>query len=73
MVVASLPLITEVVPDARGTMMSMNVTAFSLGRAAGAILAPILWAAGGLRMNGLVAGGGTLLALLLLLLLVDQE
>ena len=45
-VVSSIPLMTELVPAARATLMAANLAAFSLGRALGALLGPPLFAAG---------------------------
>jgi MFS transporter, DHA1 family, inner membrane transport protein len=42
-IVSSLPIITEIMPQARATLMGVNVSAFSLGRAIGALLAPLLY------------------------------
>ncbi len=42
-VVSSIPLMTELIPAARATMMSFNVMAFSLGRAIGDLMAPRLY------------------------------
>lgn len=61
-IVAVIPLATELVPAARGTMMALNVAALSLGRAVGAPLGTALWSAGGLFWNGLLAGLITLVA-----------
>jgi len=44
--VSSIPLMTELVPSARATLMAFNVAALSLGRAIGDLLAPRLYAAG---------------------------
>jgi predicted MFS family arabinose efflux permease len=66
-VVSNLPLVTELVPGARGTMMALNVAALSLGRAVAAPLGTALWTAGGLVWNGLTAAAATLLAIGLLL------
>jgi predicted MFS family arabinose efflux permease len=41
--VSHIPLMTELVPSARATMMSVNVTGHSLGRALGAFLATSLY------------------------------
>jgi predicted MFS family arabinose efflux permease len=71
--VATLPLITELVPQARATMVSLNGTVDHLGRSLGALLALPLWAAAGLWGNGLVAGAATLGAMALLLAFVRPE
>jgi predicted MFS family arabinose efflux permease len=44
--VSTIPMMTEIVPTARATMMAMNITALSLGRALGAFIAPTLFAWG---------------------------
>jgi predicted MFS family arabinose efflux permease len=44
--VSSIPLMTELVPPARATLMALNIAALSLGRAVGDLLAPRLYAAG---------------------------
>ena len=41
--VRCIPLMTEILPGARATLMSFNVAALSLGRALGAPLAPLLY------------------------------
>lgn len=41
--VSHIPMMTEVLPKARATMLSMNVTGHSLGRALGAFLATIIY------------------------------
>lgn len=46
MLVSSLPLISEVLPQARATLMAANIMFFSLGRALGALGAPWLYGVG---------------------------
>ena len=41
--VSSIPLMTELVPEARATLMSANITALSLGRVLGAALGLALY------------------------------
>ena len=41
--VSIVPMMTEALPEARATVMAFNVSAFSLGRAIGAPLAPFLY------------------------------
>ncbi len=80
-IVSTMPLATELAPGARGTLMTWNVAAFSLGGALGAALAPRLWAleftvagaASPLWANGIAAGCMTLAALGLLLAFVDTK
>ena len=50
MMVSSLPIMTEILPSARATLMGLVIGAFSLGRAVGALLAPLLYIYG-FRMN----------------------
>lgn len=64
-IVSLLPLVSEVLPGARATLMAANVTAFSLGRAAGSLLAPWLFGLG-LGANAAAALGLDLLALAVL-------
>jgi DHA1 family inner membrane transport protein len=45
-ITSSMPLISEVLPATRATFMGANTAAYSLGRALGAILAPILYTLG---------------------------
>lgn len=58
--VSYIPLMTEVLPQARATLMAANLAAFSLGRALGAVAGPWLYASGfganalaALALNGL--------------------
>jgi predicted MFS family arabinose efflux permease len=45
-IVSSIPMMSEIVPSARATMMSTSAAALSLGRALGALLATPLYALG---------------------------
>ncbi|MEP7285226.1 MAG: MFS transporter [Chloroflexota bacterium] len=53
-IVAFLPIATEVLPQARGTMMSASIAAFSVGRALGTLLGGWLFRTGGIGFNGVV-------------------
>jgi len=64
-IVSILPLISEITPAARATMMSLFIAALSLGRALGDVLAPWLYR-GGFLVNALVCAGLDILALLAL-------
>ena len=55
LVVGVIPLLTELVPSARATVMSIVVAASYLGRAIGTTVGPFLWERGGLRANAWVA------------------
>ena len=62
-IVSSLPLMTELLPSARATLMAFNVSALAFGRAIGAFMAPRLYNLGFLAV-ALGAVGFNLLALL---------
>lgn len=54
-IVGSIPLMTEVFPAARATVMASNVAVLSLGRALGAAVGPMLFALGLFANIGLAA------------------
>jgi predicted MFS family arabinose efflux permease len=66
-VVTGFSLFTEVLPDARGTMMSAVLATSSLGRMLGALLAGPLWLWGGMMLVGPVAALVTALGMVCLL------
>ena len=70
--VSSVPLISELAPGARGTLMSLNAAALSAGRMAGSLTASPLWLRGGLSLNTVVSCGAALAAFVLLLLFVPE-
>ncbi len=53
--VAAIPLMTEVLPPARATLMAVFLAASSLGMATGMFLGPRLYTAGGFTVNVIVA------------------
>jgi len=61
--VSIIPMMTEVLPSARATLMAANVASLSLGRALGALIAPSLYG-WGILASGLAALAFNLLALL---------
>jgi predicted MFS family arabinose efflux permease len=68
-IVSSLPLMSEILPSARATLMAANIALLYLGRAAGAWLAPRFFELGAsqnILFNALAAVGFNLLALLAL-------
>ena len=65
-IVASIPLISELAPDARGTVMALNVSAASLGRMAGSLSGPRLWAEDGLTAVALASAMSASIAVLIL-------
>jgi predicted MFS family arabinose efflux permease len=69
--VSAIPLMTELVPEARATVMAGNVGSHSAGRALGALIALPLFA-GGLWVNTLAAVAFDLIALFVLLRFVRE-
>jgi predicted MFS family arabinose efflux permease len=53
--VSLLPMMTEILPGARATLLAANVAALSLGRAMGAVIGPALYS-GGILANALASG-----------------
>jgi DHA1 family inner membrane transport protein len=66
-IVTAISLFTEVLPDARATMMSSSVAAFSIGRVMGALVGGPVWLAGGMSATGVVSAVVSGLALALLI------
>jgi predicted MFS family arabinose efflux permease len=72
-IVSTLPLITELAPQARGTMMALNVAAMAVGRLVSSLIAVRLWTAGGLVANTLVSTVVVALALGILVSFVRER
>jgi predicted MFS family arabinose efflux permease len=70
--VSAISLMTELVPEARATMMAGNISAAALGRALGASIGPTLFTVG-LLANSAAAGGLAVLALVILIRYVRVE
>jgi len=62
-IVTTMSVFTEVMPSARGTMMSFNLSAAGAGRVVGSLVGGAVWMVGGLLVNGLVAAATSGLAL----------
>ncbi len=71
-IVSSIPLMTELVPSARATLMAGNTAITSLGRMAGTLIGPPLLGVG-ILASGATAALIDLAALALLLAFVKQE
>jgi predicted MFS family arabinose efflux permease len=71
-IVSSLPLVSELAPEVRGTLMAANVAALSAGRMLGSLTAAPLWLAGGMHLNGAVSAAAMLASLTVLALLVRE-
>ena len=65
-IVSMLPLMSELVPEARGTVMALNSAAMAAGRVVSSLTGPRLWLAGGLPLNAVVSAGVVLVASLIL-------
>lgn len=63
-VVGSIPLLTELVPSARGAVMSMSFGAMAAGRTIGSLVGPIVWERAGITGNSVLAAVMMLLAVL---------
>ena len=66
-IVTAFSLFTEILPEARGTMMSSSLAAISVGRMIGALVGGPVWLVGGLAATGLVSAVVSGLALAWLL------
>jgi predicted MFS family arabinose efflux permease len=64
--VSAIPLMTEVLPPARATLMAVFLASSSLGLAAGMFMGPRLYTAGGFMVNVVVAMLMNLLGLIIL-------
>jgi predicted MFS family arabinose efflux permease len=71
-IVASIPLMTELLPAARGRVMSANVAAHAAGRMLGALAGGALFHLGFVWVGGLSAGLN-LAALAVILILVRER
>lgn len=65
-VVGSVPLMTELVPDARGVVMSVILATGGLGRALGALIGPAIWSDRGFVPLLLISASLMLIAVLIL-------
>jgi predicted MFS family arabinose efflux permease len=71
-VVSSIPLMTELMPQARATLMALNVTSFSLGRVLGSLIGQPLYHLG-LGANGVVGFALSLTALMIVMFFVRES
>jgi predicted MFS family arabinose efflux permease len=65
-VVGAMPLLTELVPDARGVVMSMSLGAMAAGRTIGSLTGPLIWDAAGVTGNSIVSAAMMILAVLVM-------
>ena len=66
-IVTTISLCTEILPNARATMMSGHLAAASLGRVSGALLGGPVWLLGGIKGVGIVSACITCLAVLFII------
>lgn len=71
-VVATIPLVTELTPEARGTLMAGNAAGSSVGRVIGSLIGPLLFTYG-LQVNAVFGVVCNLIALALLILFVRER
>ncbi len=70
--VSSIPLMTELLPSARATLLAANVTAYAGGRMVGSFIGPHLYNLGWFA-NGIAAALFELIALALVIVFIRQE
>lgn len=61
-IVAALPLLSELAPSARATLLSLNIAGFSLGRTVGSFTGPYLFSNYSIVANGLASACGMFVA-----------
>jgi predicted MFS family arabinose efflux permease len=71
-IVSSIPLMTQLVPSARATLMAGNVAAFSLGRVLGSLIGPFLYTFG-LPVNAVAAALMNLVGLAALIWVLREQ
>jgi predicted MFS family arabinose efflux permease len=65
-IVSALPLVSELAPQARGTVMAMNAALVSVGVMVVSVLAPRLWSSGGLALTTAMSATMAVIATVLL-------
>jgi predicted MFS family arabinose efflux permease len=63
MIVTSISLTTELLPDARATMLAGCLAAAGIGRVIGALIGGPIWLAGGILATGMVSAALSAMAL----------
>lgn len=71
-IVSSIPMMSEIVPSARASLMATNTASHTLGRVTGALLAPVFYGMG-FWGSCLAAVGFNMLAFLALLMLIRSH
>ncbi len=65
-IVCTLPLISQLAPNARGTLLALNVSAMAVARLISSLIAVRLWTVGGLTLTTAVSAVCVALALVIL-------
>jgi predicted MFS family arabinose efflux permease len=65
-IVGAIPLLTELVPSARGVVMAMSLGAMAAGRTIGSLVGPFVWERFGVAGNSAVSAAVMILAVLVL-------
>ncbi len=72
-IVGGVPLLTEIVPRARGVVMSVVMASFALGRTLGTLVGPFMAQSFGTTGNGLTSAGMMLIAVLVMARWVRED
>jgi MFS transporter, DHA1 family, inner membrane transport protein len=72
-IVSTIPLVSELAPQARGTLMALNVAAMAVARLIASLFAVRVWIAGGLPANTLISAAVIAVALVVLVTQVREE
>ena len=72
-IVSTFPLLSELVPEARGMMLSLTALTANVGRTLGGLSGAILLATQGFGANGVVAGAVVMVATLIFLVGVKEK
>jgi predicted MFS family arabinose efflux permease len=72
-IVSAIPLISELSPETRGTLMATNVAAMAVGRLISSLSAVWLWSRGGLPANTFLSAAAVVLATGILFALIRER
>jgi predicted MFS family arabinose efflux permease len=72
-VISALPLVSEISPQSRATLLSLGIASFGLGRAAGSFVGPAVFSNFGFPATCFVSAAGAAIALLIWLVFVREH
>jgi len=72
-IVAAIPLITEIAPNARATLLSLGVAGFALGRTVGSFAGPALYSNFGFGVTSLFSAFAILIACVVWFMFVREQ